>query len=479
MKLLEEVTKTALAAAREHKLWTPGDTIAVAVSGGPDSVALLHVLDRIGRMHTELNLVCFHANHGFRPESAGEAELVRGIAEELGIPFEMAELDIPSYMKESGKGSQEAARERRYAFLLETAGRYGAQAVALAHHADDQAETVLMRLMRGSGLTGLAGMRWKREERGISLIRPLLGTDKQTLLQLCGEQDYRYAVDASNGQTKYRRNAVRLEALPLLERMQPGVSRSLWQFAEMAADEDDYMQAEASRLFAETVTPENGRYILKRGDLAAVPSALQRRLIKLILNYLSAEASSADYPKVEAIRKGILKDGSASWQVDLGAGLTCMRQYDTVIFSPKPPEAAASYTYLLSECPSRVHVKETGAVVTLSVLERKDFEERFGSGLPHGLTAWFDGDELAMPLTVRSRLPGDTIKVMGLNGSKKVKDIFIDEKIPLAERSRIPLVCDGLGNIVWIPGVRRSMHAPLGRHTARVIVLTLGEEPGH
>lgn len=152
-------------AAAEFGLWSEGDCIVVAVSGGPDSVALLHVLHEISTKHTPLKLVCAHVHHGFRAESDAEAEFVRELAESLGLPLEIAFADIPSYMEESGKGGQEAAREKRYEFLLQTARTYDARSVALAHHADDQAETVMMKLLRGSGLSGLSGMRWKRTEK--------------------------------------------------------------------------------------------------------------------------------------------------------------------------------------------------------------------------------------------------------------------------------------------------------------------------
>lgn len=134
--------------AAEFELWSEGDGIVVAVSGGPDSVALLHVLHEISLNHTPLRLICAHVHHGFRTESDQEAEMVRELAERLGLPLETAFIDIPAYMEESGKGGQEAAREKRYEFLLQTAQKYNARSVALAHHADDQAETVLMRLLR-------------------------------------------------------------------------------------------------------------------------------------------------------------------------------------------------------------------------------------------------------------------------------------------------------------------------------------------
>lgn len=473
MELMNELVESVMEAAAEHELWVPHDTIVVAVSGGPDSVALLRIMYEISLNKTPLNLVCAHVNHGFREESREEAEFVRSLAGELGLPFELGEFDIPAITKQSGLGPEGAAREKRYAFLIETAQRYGARSVALAHHADDQAETVLMRLLRGSGPSGLAGMRWKRTEKKVELIRPFLRINKTALIRLCQSEGFTYAEDASNQQTHYKRNAVRLDLLPSLEKYNPRVKQSLLQLSEIIGAEDDYMEATTAKCFEELVLDERGKYTFKRAAFAAIPSALQRRLIKLILNYLSADTSFLDFSKIEAVRRGTLQEAPTVWSLNLGGGLTCMREYDTILFSSKPPQQQLSYTYRLSLPDPPLKLEEIGKVMTMTVLGKEGFavqEEDSGRK-----SAWFDLDQLVLPLTVRSRLPGDTIRVMGLNGSKKVKDIYIDDKIPSSERSVIPLVCDGLGNIVWIPGVRRSMHAAVGRQTASVLLLSLEE----
>lgn len=473
MEQMNGLVESVLESAAEHELWSPHDTIVVAVSGGSDSVALLRVLHEVSLNWMPLNLICAHVNHGFRAESRDEAEFVRELAEELGLPFELAEFDIPSLMKESGLGPEGTAREKRYEFLIDTAHRYGARSVALAHHADDQAETVLMRLLRGSGLSGLAGIKWKRTEKKVELIRPFLRINKTALIELCQNEGFSYAEDASNLLTKYKRNAIRLEVLPYLEKYNGRVRQSLVQLAEIAGAEDEYMEATAAKCFEELVSQRNGKYTVERAAFAAIPAALQRRLIKLILNYLSADLSALDFPKIEAVRRGTLQSNPTTWSLDLGGGLTCVRQYDIILFTSKPVQQQSSYTYRLSLPDSQLRLDEIGKVMTMTVLERESF---LVQGEDSGkMSAWFDSDELAFPLTIRSRLPGDTIRVMGLNGSKKVKDIYIDDKIPSSERSMIPLVCDGLGNIVWIPGVRRSMHAAVGRHTTSVLLLSLEE----
>ncbi|MEC0373216.1 tRNA lysidine(34) synthetase TilS [Paenibacillus chibensis] len=465
--LMDHVLRTA----REDDLWLPHDTIVVAVSGGPDSVALLHVLHRISQQYVPLHLVCAHVHHGLRAESDQEEELVQELARELHLPFEGVRIDVPSYMKESGKGMEEAARDKRYAFLHEIAQRYGAASIALAHHADDQAETVLLHLLRGSGPGGLKGMKIKRREKNVELIRPFLRIYKTDLLGICEQNGYAYALDSSNHSNQYRRNAIRLDVLPFLGQYNGQIRQSLIQLADIAGMEDDYMEQAADHTYHDLVQHKGGRLYFKAPSFLALHVALQRRLIKLILNYLSAGIEITDFHKIELIRQGIIQNKSTTWSLDIGGGLACIREYDMIWFMQKPPEQSKSYTYELQTAVPELFIPEIGKTLKMKVQSPHDryFSEMAGSCAE----AVFDAGQLKFPLTLRSRLPGDTMKVMGLNGSKKVKDIFIDAKIPPSVRSRIPVLVDGSGNMIWIPGVRRSMHAAVGLQTTSVLHMCL------
>lgn len=457
--------------AREKQLWTARDVIIVAVSGGPDSVALLHVLHEISSRITPLKLVCAHVHHGFRQESDDEAVMVQNLGESLGIPVETAYIDVPAYMEQSGKGVQEAARDKRYEFLFEVAEKYGADSIALAHHADDQAETVLMRLLRGTGPSGLAGMKIKRIQKNVELIRPFLRINKTDLIELCDQRGYSYAVDNSNMTTKYRRNAVRLEVLPFLEQYNGQISSSLNQLAEVTGEEDDFMELAAENAYRSHVREIDGRLAFDAPSFLGLHVALQRRLIKLILNYLSADQENTDFVKIETVRQGVIQDRRTNWRLDLGGGLTCIREYGEVSFWPKPLAGQGSYIYQLNSPEGRdLVLPEIGKILKLVRMNGEYTRDsiKMSSG-----EASFDAHQLVFPLTIRSRRPGDKIKIMGLNGSKKVKDILIDEKIPPSARSVIPMVCDGTGSIVWIPGVRRSVHAAVGRHTTCILRMEL------
>ncbi|MFU1796705.1 tRNA lysidine(34) synthetase TilS [Paenibacillus azoreducens] len=468
---LNMLVEHVLHMAGEHDLWLPHDVIVVAVSGGPDSVALLHVLHQISIRHVPLKLVCAHVHHGLREESEHEEELVRNLARELDIPFELARIDVPSYMKESGKGFEEAARDQRYAFLHETARRWNAASIALAHHADDQAETVLMHLLRGSGLGGLKGMKIKRREKNVELIRPFLRIYKTDLLNICKQNGYTYAIDSSNYSNKYRRNAIRLDVLPFLGQYNGRISQSLVQLAEIAGMEDDFMGQSADLAYREMVRQKNGGLYFEAPSFLRLHVALQRRLIKLILNYLPLGFEIADFHKIELIRQSIIQNKSTTWSLDIGGGLACIREYDMILFMHKPPEQSKSYTYELQAAASELCIPEIGKRLKMKLQSPQNscFSARAGSCAE----AVFDAGQLKFPLTLRSRLPGDTMKVMGLNGSKKVKDIFIDAKIPPSVRSRIPVLVDGSGHIIWIPGVRRSEHAAVGSQTISVLHMCL------
>ncbi|RUT42596.1 tRNA lysidine(34) synthetase TilS [Paenibacillus anaericanus] len=469
-RLVEQVRRTS----REYHLWSPGDCIIVAVSGGPDSVALLHILNQLARDNEMcLNLVCAHVNHGFRGlESDKEAEFVAEIAAKLDIPFELGSFDVPAYMKETGKGTQLAAREKRYEFLHSVADKYGAKSIALAHHADDQAETVMMRLLRGSGPTGLAGMKITRHERNVELIRPLLRIYKTELVRACQSANIPYVTDSSNLLNKYDRNAVRLDVLPFLGQYNGQLVASLNRLAEVIGDEDDYMQQEVVHVYDNLVSQVDGGLAFKVPQFASLHAALQRRLIKLILDYLPFNMEESDFVKIEAIRKGTVQNRPTTWSLDLGGGLCCLREYDIIRFVSNVADRDLSgYSYSVD--PFRTEVPIPWAGHRLHFL-RSEAEHIVKQSNKVGKDeAVFDADQLVYPLTVRSRLPGDIMRVMGLDGSKKVKDIFIDEKIPPSLRSQIPIVSDAEGRILWIAGIRRSTVAMVTQHTSSVMRITL------
>lgn len=447
------------ALGREAGWLRAGGTVVAAVSGGPDSMALLHLLKEMAETES-LRVVAAHANHQFRgAESDAEGELVRRAASDWGVAFESTSLGMPDYIEETGLNAQSASREKRYAFLRGIADKYGSSYLLTAHHADDQAETVLMRMIRGTGIGGLAGISYRRREDHLELIRPLLRITKCELLEYCKRNGVPYAVDSSNADRHYFRNVIRLDVLPALERYNPRLRDSLARLSEMAAADDNYMEEQAARIFREAATPSGDGFRLERRRFRSLHVALQRRVIKLILNCSANPRQMLDFRLVEEILELLSQERPTTVRVDIGDGWVLSREYDVTYIGPERFETSG-FAYSADENTTEIAIPETGGSLRLERLEGAV------QGLPGNRNeACFDAEELSYPLLVRSRLAGDAMRPYGLNGTKKVQDMFVDAKVPRSRRDQVPLLADDDGRVLWIPGLRRSDHALVREHT--------------
>ncbi|BBH23328.1 tRNA(Ile)-lysidine synthase [Paenibacillus baekrokdamisoli] len=455
--------------AEQEGLWSAGDTIVVAISGGPDSTALLHMLHRLAPSE-QIRLVAAHVNHGFRPEeSAREAEAVRQLADELGIVYESIILDMPAYIEETGMNAQAAAREKRFAFLHEVAQKHGANRVALAHHADDQAETVLMRILRGTSPSGLSGIAMKRKEKNVELIRPLLRRNKADILSYCEHFGISFIEDSSNAKRTYLRNKIRLDVLPYLSTFNPQLSQSLVRLADLAAAEDDWIEQETKASFGRHIMLVSQGCQMTRKAMLDLHVALQRRLIKLILNYVGMETETISFDSVETIRLAAYDSAASTWSLDVGSGIRFVREYDMLYFL-RPEKSNSStiseegYNYVVTDGVTRLEVLEAEAELLFEVLQPTVAYKPTSKQ-----EALFDTDKLAFPLSVRNRHHGDRMQVLGLNGTKKVQDMFVDDRIAPSRREKMPLLVDSSGNILWIPGVRRSGIAQINASTKHIL----------
>lgn len=464
MGIMDELTAAML---EEQSLYKTG-SIVVAVSGGADSMALLHILHRLAPK-LELTLIAAHVNHGFREQSREEENLVRSYCNKRNILYETIELDMPAYLEQTNENSQAASRKRRYEFFHEVAKQYGAYGIALAHHADDQAETVLMHVLRGSGLTGISGMLNRRVEKNVELIRPLLRMRKNQLVLLCEQEEVPYLEDSSNQSRNYHRNELRLDVIPMLERYNPQLVDSLSRLANIAGEEDAWLQKQTEDKYSELVTKRGDSYVLLCRALCDEPVALQRRLIKLILSYLSQAATMISFEGIERIRNVAHNHAKATFRMDVGEGIMCIREYEVLRF---------------------VHIKQYKLLRTTSrslsiALEQLPCKLEYGDWQVHAhiipfnqlpqlqskYEAVFDADSLSYPLYIRSRKIGDRMQVLGLNGSKKVQDMFVDGKIAATDRDTYPIIVDGKDDVLWLPGVRRSSIGLVEEHTKSIVFI--------
>lgn len=327
-------------------------------------------------------------------------------------------LNLPAYIEQTGMNAQAAAREQRYAFLQEAAAACGAGRIALGHHAGDQAETVLMRIIRGTSPGGLRGCRFPERKKNVELIRPLLRINKSELLAYCDYHNLPYSMDSSNFKRHYFRNKVRLDVIPYLEELNPKLAESLLRLSDMARSDDDYMKREAAVLFREKVRLSAGKAVMDRYALLELHVALQRRLIKLILNYLIQEKDAITYERIEAVREAAEQGSLSGESLDAGGGIRFCIDYGMLLWRKgNDTDSSAPYEYELTEQDGRLFIAETGMewfVDTLYV-PGDDLPARPASRLE----AWFDSGALAYPLFVRNRRPGDRMEVLGLNGTKK------------------------------------------------------------
>jgi tRNA(Ile)-lysidine synthase len=454
----------------KEKLADPGDVVVVAVSGGPDSVALLHVLFVLADPYG-WKLVVAHVNHQFRgAESDAEASFVANLAAGMELSCEIGVIDVPAYIEETSLNGQAAAREKRYEFLHQVAAKYSAQRIAFAHHADDQAETVMMRILRGTGPSGLVGMPERRREKKVELIRPFLRIYKADIVNYCAQHQITYCKDSSNELRKYFRNQIRLDVMPMLKQYNEQLPESLNRLTDLMRAEDDFLAKEAEQVFRRITTFQQASCRIERCDFTELHVALQRRLIKLILNCLCLGMDRLDFTRIENIRELILQDQVSNQVMQVNEELYMVREYEAIQFqmfasTPKP------YSYEVGLETSELSLPEVEAKLHYSWMPVSSQET--AAQFSFASDVFLDLDQLNLPLVVRNRRSGDRMEPYGLNGSKKVKDMFIDAKMPLSRRDAIPLLVDASGQVLWIAGFRRSKHALVGPDTERVLHMKL------
>jgi tRNA(Ile)-lysidine synthase len=451
------LSRVARAVRRQH-LFNPGDTLIVALSGGADSSALLDLLSRLPGY--TLHLVAAHLNHSLRGvESDADEEFCRALAARYAIPFESRRIDVKELAAHSRLNLEDAGRQARIRFLDEIRSGYGAAAVALAHHADDQAETVLMRLLRGSGMTGLSGMA-PRNERGY--VRPLLDISRSEIEQYLGARGLEWREDASNRDTTFLRNRVRHQLLPLLETYNPAVRSCLAATAAVLGGDEALLCELAEQAFAASCLMGEGRIDCRVRQLYALNPALRRRVLRHAFRQLTGTLDGVSQRHIEALCELIDSD-RPNTSIALPHGVKAAREYERLSLMVTGGAAVESGFELLITEPGRYQLPDGGylAVETTSMVS-------FTSDAD---SACFDSGRIPFPWLVRTFRPGDRMTPFGMAGRKKVKDIFIDRKIPLSERRRIPLLFCG-DDLIWIAGVCASELSRIDTPSAATVQVT-------
>ena len=453
MALAQKVAETI----RKHDMLASGDGVLAAVSGGPDSVALLHALSTL-KAELNLRLEVAHVEHGIRgEESRADASFVAARADRLGLPFHLKELRLRAVKAQRGKGNLEAlAREERYRFFTETARLRGLKKIATGHTLDDQAETLLMRLFRGSGRSGMGAMAPVAPRGEATLIRPLIETSREEVEAYLAEAHLDYRIDDTNGDPTLLRNWMRLEMLPRLkEKIDPQIAARLARLAEIVRGEDEVLDRLASEALPRMLTCRQ----LHRAPLLAEPKALQRRIIRLWLRDELGSLKRIGFDHIESILE-LAANGQPQGRVVIPAACEVVRRYEILAIEPRRRSAEAAYSFTLT-AGGELFIPEAG--ITMSTVVEK------APRLPQNpFEAVFDLAALPSILTVRNFRPGDRFRPFGMAGHKKLKDLFIEKKLPLLLRRTVPLLVAG-EEILWIAGYGRSGAAAVTPETSAVL----------
>ncbi|MDA8414572.1 MAG: tRNA lysidine(34) synthetase TilS [Desulfobacteraceae bacterium] len=434
------------AAILGKQLFKPGDTLIIGLSGGADSTALLDLLATLPAF--PLCLVAAHLNHCLRGADAdADEQFCRELAASYKIPFESRRVDVQAVAAAESLNLEDAGRRARISFFDDLMVTWQAAAVVLAHHADDQAETVLMRLLRGSGMTGLAGIPVRN---GRGYIRPLLDISRREIEAYLVERHMSWREDSSNLDTSMLRNSIRHELLPLLEQYNPAIRNALATSAGILSQEDALLEALTMEAAGQVCCLSESSATCDISLLKSHPIALQRRILRLMLSRLAGNLEHVTHRHLENILQ-ILDSGRPNLRLSLPQGLVAVREYNTLaieVQDSSDPEAME----IAIPGPGCYRLPDGSLLRIESAPPPVE-----PTGTPG--VVYFDTDRLPFPWYVRTFRPGDRIQPFGMSGRKKVKDIFIDEKIPQSQRRRIPLLFCGC-ELIWIVGLRTSQ---LGR----------------
>ena len=446
-----------------EKLFQAGDAILIACSGGPDSLALVHLFLDLREIY-KLRISVGHVDHMFRgAESKADADFVRNFCKYHHIPFYLKTVDVPAFAKEKSLSDEAAARIVRYDFLRELAVKLGGALIATAHHRDDQAETILLHLFRGAGSQGIAGIRPK----SCGIIRPFLSVTRQEIERYCKEKNLTPRIDATNSETEYLRNKIRLELMPVLKKTyNPVMPAALCRSAELIGAEHDFINASAKMLWKDIVSETDGKLIINRQRLQDLHIALQREVLRLAVMKAAGDLNGWGFLHIEQMIT-FVKTAKTGTILELPKQFVLVCDYQTVELCHKSTlkQPATQDVYQILRVPGFTPIP----LLQLTVQVEKMNEYVKSTGLNNIVC---DMDRLNGELFLRLRRDGDRFQPSGMSGFKKLKDFFIDNKVARVDRDRIPIFCDQ-NTIFWVGGLRQNQTSQISGQTKHFLRFTI------
>jgi len=458
--MIEKVLRTI----EKYNMIEKDDKIVMGISGGPDSLCMLDVLFNLkGKFNLKLYVV--HVNHMIRGEDAKkDAEFVEKLCKDLDLPFFLFEENVPYLAKKMGLSEEQAGRYVRYKAFEETLKKVGGNKIAVAHNKNDVAETVLLNILRGTGLRGLIGI---KPVNG-NIIRPLIEIERREIEKYLKDKNLHPRIDHTNYEDLYTRNKIRLKVIPYIEEVfKIDLVENLSRMAAILLEEDDYLEAKCEEVFNQ-ICEINGEEIKVDVDaLKSQHTAIKRRLVKRMYLYVKGETDGLEYGHVEDVLN--LLDKPTSSKIDLPFEIEALKMYNNLVIRKKKTKEKVKFKEVL-KIPGVTTIEGIGKfkayVVDISQVD--DFNK--GEYIK-----FFDYDKIKGEIVVKSREDGDRFSPLGMRGTKKLKEFFIDEKIPREERDYIPLVAIGK-EIVWVVGYRMSEKFKVDKNTSKVLVIEYTKE---
>ncbi len=445
----------------KYHLLERGDTVLVALSGGADSCALLWCLVRLSDRYG-LKLITAHFNHGLRQEQSDEDEVFcRGLAQKFGVDYLTRKMSDPSVPR--GVSPEDYFRRERYHFLDRAAMENGANKIALGHHLQDQAETVLLNILRGSGLDGLKGFLPIRDGK---YIRPLIEVTRPDITATLKEAGIDYCKDSSNSNHVYLRNRLRGELIPLLQtKYNPGIEQNLARMAQIVRRDDEWISGHVNLILTSPQIQYSENQVTFSAEyFKSLHDALRFRLVKALLENLSTQYGGFSSSHIQAVVDLVINRPSGKIII-LPQRLRAQKEYDRVIVDCTIQKRVVDYEYPLM-VPGEVVLKERGIILNAKKGEPGEVDFKCVDRI------FFDEDKTKGPLVIRNRRKGDWFEPLGTKGSQKIKKLFIDRKVPRGQRESLALIADDI-SIIWIENIHISERVKVTHETKNVLILEI------
>ncbi|KYH34376.1 tRNA(Ile)-lysidine synthase [Clostridium tepidiprofundi DSM 19306] len=453
----------------KNKMFNMNDKVIVAVSGGPDSMCLLHILYKIKERY-KLEIIVAHLNHCLRGKEADlDEKYVENFCIEKNIEFYSRRVDVHKISKEKNISCEMAGRDARYEFFEELKRKLNAQKIALAHNANDQAETVIMRIMRGTGLEGLTGIKPVRDGY---YVRPLINSSRKEIEEYCYSNNINPRIDQTNLENIFSRNKIRLELIPYIEEnFNKDIVKTLIRLADTVKNDNEYLEKIAEEKFNAYCSIKNNKLIITKKAFEE-EEAILTRIIRRAVMILSG--NFYNYTKVHVYDVIKIQRQGTGKKINLPNNIIAINNYGNIeMHKHCEYNDKSDKREIILDIQKRNIINEEGIVISFDIIDVNNDVNRIKR--KKGLTKYFDYDKIKKEIVFRHRSTGDFFMPLGMKCNKKLNRMFIDLKIPREERDNVPLICFG-DEIAWIVGYRVSERFKIDSNTKKILVINIERE---